>query len=167
MPAAARVQRAHHKGETMKSPRSARAARVMALAVAAGASTLLYAQTVNLRPGSYEFTSVIDLQLPPEVAAKIGALLQQPHVTQQCITETDLEHVSKNINEGHNDQNCKITERSVTGNDVKFTMQCPNGTRHFEGTFMSDSFKALMTMTGERGPVTIRMTARRLGDCSK
>lgn len=141
--------------------------RAVALAVAAGGPTLLYAQTVNLRPGNYEFSSVIDMQLPPEVAAKMGAMLQQPHVTQHCITETDLEHVSKNINAGHNDQNCKLTERSVSGDEVKFTMQCPNGTRHFEGTFQSDSFKALMTMTGERGPVTIRMTARRLGDCSK
>jgi Protein of unknown function (DUF3617) len=157
---------------SMKSPRSRRPALVAALAVAAGMSGVLYAQAVNLKPGKYEFTSTVDMQLPPDVAARLGpnavAMMQQPHVMQQCISQPDLEHVSKNLSQGHNDQGCTITDRSVSGNEVSFTMQCPNGrTTHFEGTFMSDSFKAVMTTTGPQGPMKVNIAARRLAECGK
>lgn len=157
----------------MKSPRSKRAARIAALALTAGMSGVLYAQAVNLRPGNYEFTSTMQMQLPPEVAQRMGpnavAMMQQPHVTQHCIARSDLEHVSKELSQGHNDQGCTMSDRSVSGDEMKFTMQCPNGrTAHFEGTFMSDSFKAVMTMTGgAQGPMKVNISARRLGDCSK
>lgn len=157
----------------MHSPRSTRAVRAVALAIAAGLSGVLYAQVVNLQPGNYEFTSTMDMQLPPEVVQRMGpnavAMMQQPHVAQHCIARSDLEHVSKDLNAGHNDQGCTMTDRSVSGNEVKFTMQCPNGrSSHFEGTFMSDSFKAVMTITGgSQGPMKVNLSARRLGGCSK
>lgn len=158
----------------MKSPRSVRAARSAALALAAGMSGVLYAQAVNLQPGNYEFTSTIEMQLPPEVAQRLGpnglAMMQQPHVTQHCITDTDLDHVRQKLSEGQPQHaNCTVTEHSVSGNEVRFTEQCPNGrTAHFEGTFIADSFKGIMTMTGgPQGPVKVNMSARRLGSCSK
>lgn len=158
----------------MPSRSPLRTTRAALLAAAAGMSCALYAQTLNLRPGLYEFVSTADMQLPPDVAAKMPpqalAMMQKPHVTQHCITQTDLDHVSQQLSQGRgadNGQSCKVTDHSISGNVVKFTTQCAHGGGHFEGTFASESFQGTMVGTGEQGrTVTIKMTARRLGDCS-
>ena len=143
---------------------SVRAAAVLA---AAAVSFTLYAQTVNLAPGLYEFTSTADLQLPPEVAAKMPpqalAMMQKPHVTQHCISQSDLDHVSQQLAEGGGrEQSCKITDRSMTGSTVKFTSQCEHASAHFEGTFASESFQGTMVSTSDKGQtVTVRIAARR------
>jgi hypothetical protein len=159
----------------MQSRRSMRAARAALLAGAAGVSFALYAQTLGLTPGLYEFTSTMDLQLPPDVAAKMPpqalAMMQKPNVTQHCITQADVDHVSQQISQGRGGQqpqNCQVTEHSVSGTQVKFTTQCGQRVAHFEGTFASDSFQGVMVSTGEQGrTVTIKMNARRIGACSK
>jgi hypothetical protein len=158
----------------MQSRRSMRATRAALLAAAAGVSFALYAQTVNLQPGLYEFTGTMDLQLPPDVAAKMPpqalAMMQKPSVTQHCISQSDLDHVSQQLAQGRagESQSCKVTDRTISGNQVKFTSQCPHATAHFEGTFASDSFSGVMVSTNEQGrTVTIKMRAKRIGDCSK
>lgn len=149
--------------------------RTALLAAAGGMSFALYAQTVNLRPGLYEFQSIADVQLPPDMVAKMPpqalAAMQKPHVTQHCITQGDLDHVSQQLAQGKsgNDaQSCKVTDHSIVGDQVKFTTQCAHGGGHFEGTFASDSFQGVMVATGAQGrTVTVRMTAHRVGDCSQ
>ena len=157
----------------MPSFRSSRALRAAALAVAAAVSFALYAQTVNLRPGLYEFTNTADVQLPPDVAARMPpqalAAMQKPHVSQHCIRQSDLDHVSQQLaaGKGQEPQSCKLTDRSITGNTVKFTSQCEHHTGHFEGTFASDSFQGTMVSTTDKGQtVTVKIAARRVGDCS-
>jgi hypothetical protein len=153
----------------MQSRPSTRAARIAALA-AAGLASALYAQTVNLRPGLYELTNTSDMQLPPEVAAKMPpqyrSMLQKPLVTQRCISQSDLDHVTEQLVEGKSRQeNCSMPIRSVSGNQVKFTVQCPHSTSQFQGTFASESFQGTMVSTAEGHSVTAKMTARRIGDC--
>jgi Protein of unknown function (DUF3617) len=156
----------------MPSPRSL-TSRIAWLAAAI--ASIAYAQTLNLRPGLYELTSTADMQLPPDVAAKVPpqalAMMQQPHVTRHCIAQTDLDHVSQQLAQGRNGndaQSCKVTDHSIVGNQVKFTTQCAHGGGHFEGTFASDSFQGTMVASGEQGrTVTVKMTARRVGDCSR
>jgi Protein of unknown function (DUF3617) len=157
----------------MPSLRSSRAARAAVLAAAAGASFALYAQSMNLRPGLYEFTSTADLQLPPDVAAKMPpqalAMMQKPQVSQHCISQSDVDHVSQQIARGKPDQpeSCKVTEHSMSGSQVKFTTQCAHKTGHFEGTFAAESFQGTMISTTDKGQtVTVRIAARRVGDCS-
>ena len=156
------------------SSRRSLTTRAALLVAAAGVSFALYAQTLNLRPGLYEFTSSPDVQLPPDVAAKLPpqalARMQQPRVSQHCITQTDLDHVSQQLAQRGADDgpSCKVTDHSIVGNQVKFTTQCAHGGGHFEGTFASDSFQGTMVASGAQGrTVTVRMTARRVGDCSK
>jgi len=153
--------------------KSSRAVRAAMLAAAAGASFALYAQSMNLRPGLYEFTSTADMQLPPEVAAKMPpqalAMMQKPHVSQHCISQSDVDHVSRQIAQGKPDQpeSCKVTEHSMSGSQVKFTTQCAHNTGHFEGTFAAESFQGTMVSTSDKGQtVTVRIAARRVGDCS-
>src|SRR5215469_4317712 len=160
-----------HQGATMQSRRKQRAVRLAALA-AAGVSCTLYAQGVGLKPGMYEFTTTADL--PPEVVAKIPpqyqAMMQKPNVSQHCISQGDIDHVRQQIAQGRSNQpeSCKVLEHSMSGNDVKFTSQCEHNTAHFEGTFAGDSFTGKMVSTSDKGQtVTVKMSARRLGDCGK
>jgi Protein of unknown function (DUF3617) len=156
----------------MHSPRSAGAARAAALtaAVMCGA---LYAQTVNLKPGMYEFVSTSQVTLPPEMQNRLppGYLerLQKPRTQQRCITDADLAQVSKKLSEERgNDPSCKMTDHTVSGDKVKFVMQCQRATTHFEGTFSSDSFKAVLLSTTDKGQkMTINMSGRRIGGCAK
>lgn len=158
----------------MPSLRSSRAAQAAVLAAAAGVSFALYAQTMSLRPGLYEFTSTADVQLPPEVAAKMPpqalAMMRKPHVAQHCISQSDLDHVSREIAQGKSDQpeSCKVTEHSMSGSQVKFTTQCAHNTGHFEGTFAAESFQGTMVSTTDKGQtVNVRIAAHRVGDCSR
>jgi hypothetical protein len=157
----------------MPSLTTSRAARAAVLAAAAGASFALYAQSLGLRPGLYEFTSTADLQLPPDVAAKMPpqalAMMQKPHVAQHCIKQSDVDHVSQQIAQGKPDQpeSCRVTEHSMSGSQVKFTTQCAHNTGHFEGTFAADSFQGTMVSTSDKGQtVTVKIAAHRVGDCS-
>ncbi len=158
----------------MPSLSSSRAVRAAALAAAAaGASFVLYAQSVNLRPGLYEFTNTSDLQLPPDVAAKMPPqyleMMKKPQVSRRCISQPDLDHVSRQLAEGKGgeSQSCHVTDRSISGSTVKFTSQCGRDTAHFEGTFAPESFQGTMVSTSDKGQtVTVRIAARRVGDCS-
>jgi hypothetical protein len=156
----------------MQTRRTPRAARAAVLAAAAGLSFALYAQTVGLKPGIYEFTT--DVQLPPDLVAKLPpqalAMMQKPKVTQHCISQGDVDHVSQQIAQGQSNQpeNCKVLEHSMSGSEVKFTAQCPHNTAHFEGTFAGDSFQGTAVSTSDKGQVvTVKIAARRVGDCSK
>jgi hypothetical protein len=141
--------------------------------LAAAAASIAYAQTLDLRPGLYEFTNTADMQLPPDVAAKMPpqalAMMQKPRVAQRCITQTDLDHVSQQLSQGSSpNESCKVTDHRIVGNQVTFTSQCPRGTLHFEGTFASDSFQGTVVSAGEQGRnVTVKISARRVGDCSR
>jgi hypothetical protein len=155
----------------MHSPRSTGAARAAALAAAVMCGAL-YAQTVNLKPGLYEFVSTSQVTLSPEMQKRLPpgylARLQKPRTQQQCITDADLKQVGKKLSqERGNDPSCKMTDHTVSGDKVKFVMQCQRATTHFEGTFSSDSFKALIHSQTDHGPMTINMSGRRIGNCPK
>src|SRR5579864_2103924 len=142
--------------------------------LAAAAASIAYAQTLNLRPGLYEFTSTADVQLPPDVAAKMPpqalAMMQQPRVTQHCITQTDLDHVSQQLSQGRGGgdaSRCKVTDHSIVGDQVTFTRECPSGSAHFEGSFAADSFQGKMVSSEKGRTITVKMSAKRVGDCSK
>ena len=160
------------KGMVMQSSGSRRAARSAALTTAAVCGAL-YAQAVNLKPGKYEFVSTSQVTLPPEVARQVPpgylARIQQPRTHQQCISEVDLAKVSKQLSdERQNDPSCKMTDHSIAGNKVKFALQCQHSSSHFDGTFDSVSFKAVILQTTDKGQkMTINITGRRIGDCSR
>ena len=155
----------------MRSPRRGGAARAAALAAAlmCGASV---AQTVNLKPGMYEVVSSSQVTLSPEMQNRLPpgylARLQKPRTQQQCISDADLKQVGKKLSqERGNDPSCKMTDHTVSGNKVTFVMQCQRATTHFEGTFSSNSFKASIRSQTDHGPMTINMSGRRIGDCTR
>jgi hypothetical protein len=154
------------------SPRSRGLARGAALAAAVLCGVLL-AQAVNLKPGKYEFVSTSQVSLPPAMAQQVPpgflARVQQPRTHQTCINDTDLAQVSKQLSqERQADPSCKMTTHTLTGNTVKFDMQCQHASSHFEGSFASSSFKAVLVVTTDRGQKeTVSLSGRRIGNCDK
>src|ERR1700687_2579644 len=160
VPACARTG-AQPRGMIMHSPRSGGAARAAALAAAVMCGAL-YAQTVNLKPGMYEVVSSSQVTLSPEMQSRLPpgylAGLQKPRTQKQCISDADVKQVGKKLSqERGNDPSCKMTDHTVSGNQVKFVMQCQRATTHFEGTFSSDSFKAVIRSQTDHGPMTINL----------
>ncbi len=156
----------------MQSRRTQRASTRLAALAAAGLTSALYAQAVGLKPGLYELTT--DMQLPPELVAKMPpqalAMMQKSNVRQQCISQDDVDHISQQISQGRSNQpqSCKVTEHSVSGGELKFTTQCEHNSAHFEGSFAADAFQGTMVTTSDQGrTVTVKISARRVGDCSR
>src|ERR1700694_2421234 len=139
------------------SPRSGGAARAVALAAAVVCGAV-YAQTVNLKPGMYEVVSTSQVTLSADMQSRLPpgylAGLQKPRTQQQCITDADVKQVGKKLSQGRgNDPSCKMTDHTVSGKQVKFVMQCQRATTHFDGTFSSDSFKAVIRSQPDHGPL--------------
>jgi hypothetical protein len=157
----------------MRTRRAQLLSRTAALTAAAFA-TLLWAQALQLRPGNYEVLVTSQIQLPPNLAAQtppdLLAKLQQPQSHQQCITDSDLQRVSKQLADKRtqNDQTCKVTSQSIAGGEVKFVLQCAHSTVNFEGTFSGDSFKGNLNSSTDRGQrMSASIAAHRIGDCAK
>jgi hypothetical protein len=147
-----------------------------ALLVAVTAATaVLYAQELSLRPGNYEFVVTSQMTLPPEIAAKLppgyADKMGQPHVSQRCITDTDVAHVSQKIaemREREQQQGCKLTDQSKSGNEFKGTLQCSNHASTFDMFYSGDSIKGTVVSTTDKGQkMTINISAHRIGDCAK
>jgi uncharacterized protein DUF3617 len=156
----------------MHSPRLRGVARAAALAAAALCGAL-FAQAVNLKPGKYEFVSTSQVTLPPAMARQVPpgflARVQQPRTHQTCISDVNLAQVSKQLSqERQADPSCKMTAHTLSGNKVKFDMQCQHASSHFDGSFASDSFKAVLVLTTDKGQKeTVNLSGRRIGDCDK
>jgi hypothetical protein len=158
----------------MHSSRPARGRLLPACAVAALASGLIYAQAVNIRPGKYEVVAQVNLVLPPEAAAHLPpellAKLQQPQVSEQCITDADAASASRHLAQAQQqpDSSCKVTAQSVTGSEIKITTQCGASTTNIDMVFAGDSFHGtIVTDTGNAAPSSVKLQAHRLGDCSR
>jgi hypothetical protein len=144
-------------------------------AVGALAAGLVYAQTLNVHPGKYEVVAEVNLALPPEAAAHLPpdilAKLQQPQVSQQCITDADAASASRHLAEARQkqaDSDCKVTAQSVSGSEIKLTTQCAANTTNIDMVFAGDSFHGSIITSGNDGqPTTIKLQAHRIGDCSK
>jgi Protein of unknown function (DUF3617) len=146
----------------------ARLPLVVAAAVAAGVAL---AQTLPLKPGNYENKSTTQVQLSPEMAAKISPQMlqqmQQARTIQQCITEGDLDKMAQRLAGKGDDSRCQMTSKRMQGNHLSFTLQCPNATSKFDGTFASTSFQGTMVIATDQGmKANVQFNAHRTGECT-
>jgi Protein of unknown function (DUF3617) len=158
----------------MKNSSRARSVRGALLIVGAGISCALYAQSVNLQPGNYEFVYTTQMDIPAEMAARLppgfADKMAQPHTQQRCISDSDLAKVSQRLSSdgSQDDSSCQMSNQSVSGNQVSFVMHCTHRTATFNGTFTSTAFTATVVSTTDQGKkMTVNINARRSGDCSK
>jgi hypothetical protein len=148
------------------------------LIVAAGTLAAL-AQTVNLRPGQYEYTLDMDLGIPAEgQKAVLDAAGFQKQKKLECLTAADVKEMKTFAQSFAHpdlaDMNCKISDTKSTGNTMTFTMACAEDdvrlTMRTEMTFGTDSFTTVTNVTDDKGRVTApggKMSAKRVGECAK
>jgi hypothetical protein len=149
--------------------------RATLLPAAVALSGTLFAQSANLRPGNYEFTVTQQMQLPADMAAKLppgfADKMGQPNVSQRCITDTDVGHVSQKLaqlREREQQQGCKLTDESHAGGRFKATLQCSSRTSVIDMLYAGDSIKGTIVSTTDKGQkVTVNISAHRIGDCAK
>ncbi len=114
---------------------------------------------INMNEGRWEITTTMEManlpfQIPP-----------MSHTT--CLTKNDL---IPQDNEQNRDEDCKVTEQSVKGNTVSWTIVCntDEGKTTSSGTitYKGNSFtgKINMQMPGT-GTVSQKLAGRRLGSC--
>ena len=156
-----------------KSSRT-RTVRGALLVAAAGVSCALYAQAINLQPGNYEMVSTSQVDLPPEMVAKLppgfAEKMAQPHTQERCISDSDVAKASQRLSSDsqQEDTSCQVSNQTVNGNQVSFVMHCAHRTSTFNGTFTATAFTATVVSTNDQGKkMTVNINAKRTGDCSK
>ena len=85
------------------------------------------------------------------------------HTSRVCSEKGDAK---KAMSPQGNDK-CKMTDFKQSGNTVRMTMSCPEGTAVLENTYSADrsSYKGTMKMTTRQGEMTMDMTGRKVGTC--
>jgi len=112
----------------------------------------------NIKAGKWEITT--ETEMP-------GMPMKMPPVTHvQCMSQKDL--VPQNRQPG---QECEISNVSVSGDTVTWTVVCTNqgGTMEGKGriAYRGDQMQGTMEMVmkGEGMKMTSRISGRRIGDC--
>jgi hypothetical protein len=132
---------------------------VMAGVIAAGLPAL--AQTPVLRPGKYASTTEMDMP---------GGQKMPPMKQEQCITAADLTDMSKGML-GKGMESCKVSDYKATASKITYVAACTNSgvttTVNADINLTPDAYDAVMKMTGAMGDITMKMSAKRIGDCAK
>lgn len=130
--------------------------------VVAACTLTAFAQTVNLRPGKYETTAEMDMP----------GMKMPPQKDVECITPEDLKDFSKKLIDPEQAAGCKVSDYKVVGNKLTFNTDCKvddvRVMSSMEMTFTPESFSGVMKSRAQAGPgTTIKMNAKRIGECTK
>src|SRR2546425_980870 len=99
-----------------------------------------------------------------------------PFVSTQCITKEEANDPQKSVPRGRgghgaDDPTCKVSDYKVAGNKVTYSVKCEGDqpmTMKGEMVYGDDTYTATQTMeVAGRGTMTMKSTAKRLGDCTK
>jgi len=138
---------------------------LLALTLVAVAAVAMAAQN-PMRPGNWETTIQMHMANVP---------MQMPEMkTTQCITPEQLEKDPASglpqgmRGRGGNNQ-CEVSDYKVTGHTVSWKMACAQQqmTAAGELTFSGDSYTGTMKASMPQGEMTMKMTGKRLGDCTE
>ena len=128
------------------------------------ASTLLYAEDYNFKPGLWQTTTTFDIQgVPPEMAAMMK---MPPQTEQECVKENEFMFES--------DDKCKYENKRVSANKLLVNVTCttPQGVTtgtgevNFNGTTSSGWFE-MDVPQGPSGPMKMKtvFNAKYVGAC--
>ena len=128
---------------------------VIAFLVVAAAAGPVFAQA--MQPGLWETT----------VRMEMAGMAMPPMTSQQCIRDASPESAVPQMS------NCSITNRSVSGNTVRWSMRCQQGGMNMTGngemTIQGATSEGAVQMTidegGQRQQMTQRLSGRRIGNC--
>lgn len=128
--------------------------------------TVALAQTA-VRPGRWEATMQMQMA---------GSPIQMPAMkSTRCITAEDAKDPTRSLpsgpeGRGNQKSDCKMTDYKVSGNTATWKMVCTSPqamTSTGEMTFTDDTYDGTMKMDSPQGPMTMKISGKRLGDCTK
>lgn len=141
---------------------------VSVIVLALFATAVALAQS-GMRPGEWEVTT--QMQMP-----NMPAGFQMPAMKMnQCITPEQAKDpantVPRQSGRGRgNKDDCKMSDYKTTGNTITWSMACTSPdklTGTGEMTFAGDdSYTSTMKMVMAQGEMTMKMTGKRIGDCT-
>jgi hypothetical protein len=116
-----------------------------------------------MRPGRWEVTMQMQMTNMP---------LQMPEMkSARCVTADELEDPQRAVpNASSNPANaCKVSDYKTTGSTVTWKVACAppqEMTGTGEMTFVGDTYTGLMKMVTQQGAMVMKMSGKRLGDCT-
>ena len=122
------------------------------------------AQQNPMREGRWEVTMLMELAAAP--------VKLPPMTTTQCVTKEQIDDPASAIPTGPAGQNndCKVSDYRVNENNVSWKMACSTPEQvsgSGELAFTGDSaYTGVLSLTTPQGNMTMRMSGRRLGDCT-
>jgi hypothetical protein len=113
--------------------------------------------TDTMRDGYWELTSIMDM---PGMPMKIA-----PTMTKHCYTKEEVKDQKKTIT---TDKNCTVTDFKQSGNKVTWKMKCTGknaGDFSGETVYKANAYDSTMKMQTQGRTMTMKVKARRLGNC--
>ena len=138
---------------------------LVALAVIAG-TTAVAAQS-PIRPGRWE--TVMQMEMP-------NMPVKMPEMkSTRCVTAEQAKDPASSLPQGPQDgrggkNDCKVSDYKVSGKTVTWKMACTTPqpmTSTGEMTFTDDSYAGTMKMDAPQGPMSMKVSGTRLGDCTQ
>jgi hypothetical protein len=119
----------------------------------------------GMRPGRWE--STMQMQMA-------GSPIQMPEMkSTRCVTPEDAKDPTRSLptgpeGRGNQKSDCKATDYKVSGNTATWKMVCTTPqamTSTGEMTFGDDAYTGTMKMDSPQGPMTMKISGKRVGDC--
>lgn len=115
-----------------------------------------------MREGRWEVTA--QMQMP-------NVPIQIPETkTTQCVTAEQLKDPASALPSGPGQSSCKVTDYKVSGSTVSWKMAC-SAPQAMSGsgelTFAGDSYTGTVLMSTPQGGMSMKLAAKRVGDCVK
>lgn len=111
----------------------------------------------NMRDGLWEISSQMDMPGMP--------MKMKPTVVNHCYSKADVADQKKVI---ARDKNCSVTDLKSSGSKVSWAMKCTGrnaGSMTGETVFGNDSYTSVMHMKSQGHDMTMKVKAKRVGEC--
>ncbi len=148
-----------------------RIVQAVMVVAALGCSAVLGAQGSGpRRDGNWQITTQMEMPgLPQQMP---------PMITTQCITKEDAADPQKSLPQrpqrGATPEQCKVSDYKVDGSKITWSLKCegPNAmTGAGETIYKGDTYTGTMIMNmsqnGQPMAMTMKLSGKRLGDCTK
>ena len=137
---------------------------IVSLTALLALSTVVFAQSPR-RDGRWEISMQMEMPGMPAMA---------PIKSEQCVTKEQANDPQSAVPPQGANSDCKSENTKTTGSKVTWSMRCTTPTPMTgtgEITYLENSFDGLITMSMDRGgqpmAMMMKMTGKRLGDCTK
>jgi hypothetical protein len=148
----------------MRHHHSLAAAIAAALALLSSASMISVFAQAPVRDGRWEVSTEMEMKGMP--------MKMPPMKSIQCITKEQANDPSQSVPKEAQDKNsdCKVSDYKIAANKVTWTMKCGGGnaaTGNGEIVYGDNAYEGWMKIKTPDTEMTMKYTAKRLGDCTR